>query len=128
LLRPKPKKTILLIDNNKRFLSLARRYLESVGNFDVVGTISDATQAVKKAQFLQPDIITLDLSMPEIDGLDLIVPLKKACNHTIIIVLTMMDEEPYRDQVLRRGADGFVTKDTIPNGLIQQIERCMKLE
>ena len=75
------------------------------------------------AQDLEPDVALIDLSMPDLPGLELIPLLRAALPKIGIIALTLMDTEDYRKAALAAGADDFVSKDTMNIDLLPAIQK-----
>ncbi len=116
--------SVLLVDDHRDFLRVLARYLQvaSEGQAVVVGVVSDGHEAVAKALTAQPEVILLDLKMPDPSGVVLLPQLRKALPHAIIVVLTMAEEAYARQAALADGADGFVTKSKIAGGLWPTIQ------
>jgi len=91
--------TILLVDDHALVLDAFKKLLEP--EFEVVGTVSDSREAVSFATVLKPDVIVLDLGMPEIDGLHAGPELKKRLPRTKLIVLTMNEDSDVASEALR---------------------------
>lgn len=110
--------TVLLIDDNETFLHHARRFIERNPQLQVVATAHRVADGVTAARRFRPDIILLDLSMPDRGGLEAIPDLNAAAPNARLIVLTMQDAGTYRDTALHRGADDFVSKSTMTSDLL----------
>lgn len=101
---------ILLVDDSPHFLAAARDFLHMQDSFRVIATAMDGGEAVKESRRLEPDIILLDLNLAGKSGLELIPLFKQHMSHAKIVVLTMMEDEPYRVAAMQAGADAFVRK------------------
>ncbi|MBI5935107.1 MAG: response regulator transcription factor [Chloroflexi bacterium] len=112
---------ILLVDDSLHFLAAARDFLHLQDSFRVIATAMDGGEAVKQSRRLEPDFILLDLNLANTSGLDLIPIFKQHVPHAKIIVLTIMQEEPYRIAAMRAGADAFVHKTAMSKSLISVI-------
>jgi DNA-binding NarL/FixJ family response regulator len=115
--------SVLLVDDNPIFLHCAKRFLQRRRDVVVVGTISGGKWAVDLAQNLKPDVALIDLSMPDLPGLELIPRLRAALPEMGIIALTLFDTDDYRAAALAAGADGFVSKNTMNTDLIPAIQK-----
>jgi DNA-binding NarL/FixJ family response regulator len=115
--------SVLLVDDNAFFLSLAVRFLASQGELRLAGSASSAADALDKAQSMRPDVILLDLNLPEISGLDLIPRLRGLIPRVKIIVLTLWEADGYRQAALSAGADEFVSKSRVNTHLVPAIRR-----
>ncbi len=117
--------TVMLVDDNPIFLRILARFLEeeSGGDVVVVGSVIGGGDAVARARALRPHVILLDLDMPGQSGLDLRPSLRGQMPDAVIIVLTMMDPESYRELALAAGADDFVQKALLERHLLPTIRR-----
>lgn len=89
-------------------------------------TIKKGRQALPKAQELKPDIVLIDLMMPDLPGLDAIPRLREALPHLGIIALTELDAEDYRQGALAVGADAFILKKDMQTELMPLIHRVLE--
>ncbi|MDH3943843.1 MAG: response regulator, partial [Anaerolineae bacterium] len=105
--------TLMLVDDNPRFLSAARRFIDEIEEFTLGATLEGGRHAVKKAKELNPDVALVDLAMPDIAGLQLIPMLHRALPKLGIIALTVHDNPQYRQAAISAGADAFITKSKI---------------
>jgi len=117
--------SVLLVDDNRTFLRILARFLSEQGKdaLSVVGSVIGGQDAVVQAQRLHPDIILLDLAMPDVSGLTLLPNLRRALPAAIIIVLTLMDPDSSRQAALAAGADAFVSKASLERDLLPAIRR-----
>ena len=122
--------SILLVDDNRTFLRILIRFLSehSEGALRVVGTVVGGRDAVAQAKRLNPQVILVDLAMPDISGLALIPRLREAMPDAIIIALTLMDPDSFHQATLTAGADAFVSKTSLERDLLPTIKRLAALE
>ena len=101
------------------FLALLR---SEVG-IDVVGEAANGLEAVKLAKTERPDVILMDIRMPEMDGLEAtrVITADPALQSVRILVLTTFDLDSYVHEALRAGASGFLLKDTLPAELLAAV-------
>ena len=111
-------KTILVVDDEPKIVQLVRDYLERAG-FRAL-TASNGKTALTVAHSEKPDLIVLDLGLPEMDGLDVTRTLRKDSNVPIII-LTARSEETDKLIGLELGADDYITKPFSPKELVARI-------
>ncbi len=116
-------KTILVVDDEPKIVQLARDYLEHAG-FAVL-TASDGPAALHAARSAKPDLIVLDLGLPQIDGLDVTRSLRKDSN-VPIIMLTARSEESDKLIGLELGADDYVTKPFSPKELVARVRTVLR--
>jgi DNA-binding response OmpR family regulator len=111
-------KTILVVDDEPKIVQLVRDYLERAG-FRVL-TARDGKAALAQARSEKPDLIVLDLGLPEMDGLDVARALRKSSN-VPILMLTARSEETDKLVGLELGADDYVTKPFSPKELVARV-------
>lgn len=99
------------------------RLLSGEPAFDIVGACGSAADAVRLAGDARPDVLLLDLALPDANGLDVIAPIGRASPATRVLVLSMHAEPAYASAALDRGAWGLVSKAASPDELIAAIER-----
>jgi len=113
----------LLVDDHKIIRDGLKIILNSDNDIEIVAEASNGVEAIK---FLETnndiDIILMDISMPELNGIDASEIITKLYNHIKILALTMHDEESYILDMLRVGACGYVLKDTSSDKLIEAIK------
>jgi len=104
---------------------VVRRGLESMlsGNKDieVIGAAKDGQSTLRMAQRLQPDVILLDIRMPDISGLDIAHELRQSLPETKIIVLTTYDHDGYFQSALKAGVHAYLLKDAAHRELVDAI-------
>ncbi len=117
--------SVLLVDDNPTFLNIAARFLREHSDdlVDVVGLAQGGNEALELAQELAPQVVLLDLSMPDLPGLELIPLLRENVPETHIIVLTLMDTQGYREAVTTAGADAFIPKAALSKELLPAIQQ-----
>ncbi|MGA7436303.1 MAG: response regulator transcription factor [Solirubrobacterales bacterium] len=117
--------TILVVDDEPTIVEVVARYMERAG-FDVE-TAADGPSAIAKAIDHRPDLIVLDLMLPEIDGMEVMRILREDVSlKAAIIMLTARSEEADRLIGLRRGADDYVVKPFSPAELVARAEAVLR--
>ena len=102
---------VLLVDDNERFLSLSRDFLESeCEGVEVIGTAGSGREALGFIQEAQPDLLIIDLAMPDMSGLELTEEVRGLLPGASIIILTLFDSPRHRTAAIEAGADAFVPK------------------
>jgi len=122
--------SVLLVDDNPFFLRILDQFLSErrEGDVKVVGTVMGGRDAVAQAERLRPEVILVDLKMPECSGLELLPQLRKTLPDAILIALSLMDPDEFREDTLAAGADGFVSKVRLERDLIPAIQRLASRE
>jgi DNA-binding NarL/FixJ family response regulator len=101
--------TVLIVDDHQTFRETARLLLESEG-FDVVGEAENGESAVVKAAQLAPDLVLLDVQLPDIDGFEVSRRVTREGGVPAVIIVSSRDDSDYGPLVATSGARGFVTK------------------
>jgi two-component system response regulator NreC len=113
---------ILLVDDHKILRDGLRALLESEDNLLVTGEADTGAQAVALAVSLQPDVIIMDISLPDMSGLDATRMIRQTDRRSRILVLSMYSRHEFVVQALEAGCDGYVPKSATHTSLIQAIE------
>jgi DNA-binding NarL/FixJ family response regulator len=113
---------ILIVDDHAVVRRGVRSLLESQPDWEIVGEATTGRQAVELAKDLQPDIVVMDLSLPELNGLDATRHILKESPRSEILVLTMHHSEELAREVLQAGARGYILKSDADQSLIAAIE------
>lgn len=118
----KKKSRILLIDDNYEHLAGIRELLNVEGTFDVVGIATNVTVGLNLIKKYQPDVVLLDMNMPERDGLQGIVEIEKLGLGTKVLALSGYDDADLIFRAMKIGARGYVLKTMASAQLIYAIE------
>ena len=103
--------SILIVDDDERFRGIARKLLECEG-FEVVGEAEDGQGALDAARELEPDVVLLDIQLPDRDGLEVAEQLSGEDGPAVVLTSTR-DECDFGAQLKESGARGFVPKDEL---------------
>jgi DNA-binding NarL/FixJ family response regulator len=118
-------KRVLVVDDTESVRILLKRALPSHG-FDVIGEAANATEGIEKAKAEQPDVIVLDMQMPDISGAEAIAPLKAEAPNARIVIYSSEEERLIRKQVIDLGADTFVDKMAPIRDMAAEINRVLE--
>ena len=121
----KKKSRVLLIDDNYEHLAGIRELLNLEGTFDVVGIATNVTVGLNLIKNYQPDIVLLDMNMPERDGLQGIIDIEKLGLDTKILALSGYDDADLIFRAMKIGAKGYVLKTMASAQLIYAIEEVL---
>jgi DNA-binding NarL/FixJ family response regulator len=111
---------VVVVDDEELVRSGFRLILQAAGDIDVVATATGA-QAVREVSLQRPDVVLLDIRMPDVDGLTILRELQGLTPPPIVAMLTTFDSDEYISTALRSGAAGFILKDTGPDQLAQMV-------
>jgi len=112
---------ILIVDDHPIFREGVKQVLAAAAGMEVVGEACDGSEALSLVETLTPDVVLLDLSMPGLDGLDLIEQVRDRAKHCHVLVLTMHREDRAVCVALDRGAQGYVLKESAAENLLVAI-------
>ena len=112
---------VLLADDQELVRSGFRLILELADGIEVVGEAADGQEAVRLAKELQPDVVLMDVRMPELDGIEATRRLRQAGVDARVLVLTTFDLDEYVYGAIRAGASGFLLKDAPREQLVTAV-------
>ncbi|MBI9083899.1 MAG: response regulator transcription factor [Desulfobacterales bacterium] len=112
---------VLLADDHSIVRAGLCRIVEESGDMEVVAEASDGRNAVLQARSCRPDVAVVDISMPELDGLEVTSQLQAEMPDLPIIILTMHAEDQYVVRAVEAGAMGYITKRSAPEQLVNAI-------
>lgn len=112
---------ILIVDDEKAVRSALVRLLGTRGEWEVVGEASDGAEAIGKAKQLHPDVVIMDITMPEMSGLQATPEIKKAIPSAEILMFTQYDSTQMVREAQNAGASGYLLKSQA-NWLVAAVE------
>jgi len=107
---------VLVVDDEAMIRTGFRHILDTADDIEVVAAVPGG-QAVRVAQEARPDVVLLDIRMPDVDGLTVLAELRRVPDPPVVAMLTTFDMDEYVAAALRSGAAGFLLKDTDPEQL-----------
>jgi len=113
---------VLLVDDHPLVRAGIRRVLETRAGLTVVGEAPNGLEALRLIEASRPDVVVLDLAMPELDGLELLQRLRDRSGSLRILVLTMHAQREYIRRAIQAGADGYLLKESAVQELLAAIE------
>ncbi|MCI0449157.1 MAG: response regulator transcription factor [Chlorobi bacterium] len=117
---------ILLCDDNDNFRQLLTQYIKALPGVEVVGEAIDGVDVIDKTETLNPDLVLMDLSMPNQSGLDATKTIKEKWPNKSVIILTLYEDSVYKELADEFNADGFIAKSSIKTQLPAVIEDKMR--
>jgi PAS domain S-box-containing protein len=117
---------ILLADDHAVMRQGLSNILKEKEDFEIVGEAVNGREAVQLAKELNPDIILMDVSMPEMDGIEATMHISKVLSHTRIIGLSMHDDDETRDRMINAGASAYIYKASQAEELIKVIRGSLR--
>jgi DNA-binding NarL/FixJ family response regulator len=119
---------ILICDDHTLFVEGVKAMLRNELSLEIVGEARDGRQAVELVKQLKPDIILMDVSMPDMNGFDATRRVHESNSNVKVLILTMHDEEELVARCLEAGAAGYIIKDAPASQLLYAIETVHKGE
>lgn len=119
---------VLIADDHLVVREGLRTILEAASDLDLVGEAIDGAEAVRLVEELSPDVVLMDLRMPNVDGIEAIRRIKARYSDVEIVILTTYNDDEYIVQGLRAGARGYLLKDSSRNTLFDTIRAAARGE
>ena len=120
--------SVLIADDHPFVRHGLRTYLETLDDLEVVGEASDGAEAVELATRLLPEVVLMDLVMPELGGVEATRAIRAASPSTKVIVLTSFDDDEKVFPAIKAGAAGYLLKDVHPAELAEAVRRASRGE
>ena len=121
-MEPDSKIRIVIVEDHRLFREGLRLILSGEGSFEIVGESVNGLQAIDVISDLKPDVVLLDISMPELDGIQVIPIIKQKSPETKALMLTASMDQDKILEALKAGAKGYLSKNTTISGLIKAIK------
>lgn len=117
---------VLLADDHSIVRAGLRRIVEECEDMEVTGEAADGRDALRQIHKQLPDVAVVDISMPGMDGLEVISQLRSYYPKLPVIILTMHEEEQYVVRAIEAGAMGYITKRSAPEQLVKAIRKVVE--
>ncbi len=111
----------MLVDDHEIVRTSMRTFLESDAHIQVVGEAANGREALERVPALRPDVVVMDITMPEMDGLQATRLLKQQFPECAVLALTVHDDKQYFFEMLHAGASGYLTKSAAAGDLLEAI-------
>lgn len=118
--------TILLADDHTIVRQGLAKLLESEPDLKVIGEASNGREAIEKVETLKPDIVLMDIGMPQLNGIEAVRQIKKKQPHIKVIILSMHSHERFISEALSLGATGYLMKDSTGRDIVKAIRAATK--
>jgi DNA-binding NarL/FixJ family response regulator len=114
---------VLLADDHSIVRAGLRRIVEESGDMEVIAEAADGRETIRLVRKTAPDVAVIDISMPGLDGLEVVSRLRGHCPDLPILILTMHEEGQYVVRAIQAGAMGYMTKQSAPEQLLKAIRK-----
>ncbi|TCZ81447.1 response regulator transcription factor [Lysobacter sp. N42] len=115
--------SVLLVDDHEGFINAAVRHLRRLDWVTIAGSASNGIEAIAQCEALRPDVVLMDLAMPEMGGLQATRLIKAQDAPPYIVIASHFDDAEHREHALRAGADAFVSKLSYIHDVMPLLEK-----
>lgn len=119
------KKRVLIVDDHPIFRAGLTGLVNLEAELTVCGEAHDAVQAMALLEKLQPDLVLLDMSLPDKSGLELLKDIRAFAPRTPVLIISMHDETLYAERVIKAGGRGYIMKQEGPEKIVQAIRKVL---
>ena len=120
------KTTFLIVDDAAFMRRVLRGIIETCSDYEITGEASTGIEAIELAQELKPDIITMDITMPQMNGLDAVKEILKICPSSNIIMVSAMSQQNIVIDAVKVGAKDFIVKPFEEERVLNAIKRVLE--
>ena len=122
------KTKVMIADDHSLIREGIKQLLEFDGSIEVIGEASNGVECLEKLEVLSPDVLLLDINMPEMNGIDVLKKLKETESDVKVLILTVHNELEYLLKAIDIGVDGYILKDSESSELKKAIDIICKGE
>ncbi len=115
--------SVLLVDDHEGFINAAVRHLRRLDWVNIVGSAGNGIEAIAQCEALRPDVVLMDLAMPEMGGLQATRLIKAQDAPPYVVIASHFDDAEHREHALRAGADAFVSKLSYIHDVMPLLEK-----
>ena len=112
---------VLLVEDHRMVREALRDVLTKVPDITVVGEAGDAREALEQARALSPDVVVLDITLPDLNGIEVAARLRDAANPAKVVALSAFSDRRFVTAMMRSGASAYVTKSAAGTELVRAI-------
>ncbi len=120
--------SVLVVDDHELVRVGVERLLADAEDIEVIGEAENGEEAVEKAKQLQPNVVLMDINMPGLGGMEATRKILRVAENSQIIIVSVIDTEPFPSRLLQLGARGYLSKDSTPDELKEAIRTVKKGE
>ncbi len=118
-------RNVLIVDDHPIVRQGLSQLINAEGDLEVCGDAASVKEALDLLGTAEPDVVILDLSLPDSDGLELLKQIRKETRHLPVLVLSMHDESMYAERLLSAGANGYIMKQAAADQLLIALRRVL---
>jgi DNA-binding NarL/FixJ family response regulator len=120
-----PKINVVIADDNKLFREGLKAIFATDKEIEVIGEAKDGFEAIRAIKLKKPDLLLLDMSMPKLNGISVILDIRREFKDLKILVLTMHDDGSFIHEAFEAGVNGFCVKDASKDELLLAVQSLM---
>ena len=113
---------VLIVDDHELIRVGLQRLLADYADIEVVGQAENGEQAVEQSKLLNPDVVLMDINMPDLDGMEATRKILRSSKQAKIIIVTVIEADPFPSKLLQLGASGYISKGASANELYDAIK------
>jgi len=117
---------VMIVDDSVIIRQMIKKYLSEL-NIEIVGTAGDGKSAIQLFKETQPDVVTLDITMPKVDGFTVLEEMVKENSKTKIMVITALTDKATGMRAIKTGAKGYLSKPFTPEKLRSSFDRLINV-
>lgn len=117
-------KRVLIVDDSQFMRDILKQIISKIG-LEVVGEAPNGVEALKKVQELKPDIMSMDITMPQMDGLKALKQIKSVDDDVKIIICSSLGQSYYIDKAISHGAFDYITKPFLPEKVAKVFQKAV---
>jgi two-component system chemotaxis response regulator CheY len=117
---------VMIVDDSAIIRQMIKKYLSDM-NIEIVGTAGDGNSALQMFKETRPDVVTLDITMPKMDGLTVLEEMIKLNTNAKIMVITALTDKATGMKAIKTGAKGFLSKPFTPDKLKSSFDRLINV-
>lgn len=118
-------RSVLIVDDHPIVREGLSQLINAENDLEVCGDAANVQEALETLEHSEPDIVILDLSLPDRDGLELLREIRNETSHLPVLVLSMHDEAMYAERLLSAGANGYIMKQAAADQLLTALRRVL---
>lgn len=122
------KAKVLLVDDHALFRKGIASLLKDIDRLEIVGEASNGREALEKAIMIRPDIIIMDVEMPEMNGVEAVKRIKEELPECTVVMLTIADDDDNLFNSIKNGAQGYLLKSMDPDSLLEEVRGLIRGE
>ncbi len=117
--------TVLIVDDSRTSRKILRGVLEGAG-YEIIGEATNGEEGYLKYKELKPDLVTMDITMPTMDGIESLSLIKHADENAKVVMITAAGQKEKMVEALKRGAEEFITKPFVNEDVLATIKRVVQ--